>query len=101
MQVPYGGGYASGGMAGATGPEVAVLGEEGPELVLNAKQTQELAQALGGAKAYAGGGVAGAKKKLPGYAGGGVAGVDQSQFEMEPEEMLEYLRAFKDMQGAL
>jgi len=65
---------ASGGMAGATGPEIAVLGEEGPELVLNAKQTRELATALGGAKAYAGGGVAGAKKKLPGYADGGVSG---------------------------
>ena len=106
MQVPYGG-YASGGMAGATGPEVAVLGEEGPELVLNAKQTQELAQALGGAEPYAMGGVAGAKKKkkLPGYAGGGVAGAakpGRSQFEMDPEEMLEYLTTMKQqMKGAL
>ena len=54
---------ASGGIAGQAGPEVAVLGEEGPELVLNAKQTAQLAQALGQqqepAKGYAGGGVAG------------------------------------------
>mgnify|MGYP003624824868 CR=1 FL=1 len=40
-------GYAEGGMAGQSGPEVAMLGEEGPELVLNAEQTQGLAQALG------------------------------------------------------
>jgi len=55
--------YESGGIAGQAGPEVAVLGEEGPELVLNAKQTAQLAQALGQqqepAKGYAGGGVAG------------------------------------------
>jgi hypothetical protein len=50
--------YASGGMAGQAGPELALLGEEGPELVLNAKQTQELAGALG-ARAYEEGGVAG------------------------------------------
>ena len=68
---------ASGGIAGTQGPEVAILGEEGPELVLNAKQTEELAGALGGAQAYREGGVAGTKKKkkLPGYAEGGVAGV--------------------------
>tara|TARA_Y100000310_G_C20659246_1_gene803737 strand:- start:1241 stop:2365 length:1125 start_codon:yes stop_codon:yes gene_type:complete len=64
--------YASGGMAGTQGPEIALLGEEGPELVLNAKQTQELAGALG-AEPYKEGGVAG-DKKIKGYEEGGVAG---------------------------
>ena len=63
-------------MAGTGGAEVALLGEEGPELVLNAKQTAELAIALGSAKPLAQGGVAGGpdKGKVPGYAQGGVAG---------------------------
>lgn len=39
-------GFASGGVAGLNGPQVAMMGEEGPELVLNAKQTKQLAQAL-------------------------------------------------------
>ena len=64
--------YAAGGMAGTQGPEIALLGEEGPELVLNAKQTQELAGALG-AEPYKEGGVAG-DKKIKGYEEGGVAG---------------------------
>ena len=45
--------YASGGLAGTQGPEVAVLGEEGPELVLNAAQTANLTQALGAQQAAA------------------------------------------------
>ena len=96
--------YASGGMAGATGPEVAVLGEEGPELVLNAKQTAELAQALGGAKPLAEGGVAGAdKKKMKGYAGGGVAGMGQQPEQgMSYEELMEYMTTLNDQfKGAL
>lgn len=40
--------YATGGVAGLNGPEVASVGEQGPELVLNAQQTQQLAQALPG-----------------------------------------------------
>ena len=64
-----------------------MLGEEGPELVLNAKQTAELAQALGSAKPLAQGGVAGGpdKDKIPGYAQGGVAGA-------EPMDSKEYSR---------
>ena len=88
MQVPYGTTtpLASGGMAGATGPEVALLGEEGPELVLNAKQTQGLAQALGGAKALASGGVAGAdEKKMKGYDEGGVAGLQAEIYAKQAE----------------
>lgn len=68
--------YEGGGMAGTQGPEIALLGEEGPELVLNAKQTQELAGALGGAEAYKDGGVAGTKK-IKGYDEGGVAGTSR------------------------
>ena len=117
-------GMASGGMAGATGPEVAVLGEEGPELVLNAKQTQELAQALGGSQAIGGtptdstpiggtplgdlnqykhGGVAGSHKKVKGYAAGGVAGAGQQpDQEMSYEELMEYMTTLNEQfKGAL
>ena len=77
---------ATGGMAGTQGPELTLLGEEGPELVLNAKQTRELASALGsskptdGARPLAMGGVAGYKDKKPRpYAMGGVAGIQPLQ----------------------
>ena len=41
--------YETGGVAGQDGPEIVQVGEAGPELVLNAKQTQQLAQSIGGA----------------------------------------------------
>lgn len=69
--------YEHGGMAGKAGPEVAVLGEEGPELVLNAEQTQGLAQALG-AKGYAAGGVAGLPQQKPNE-------------ELDPDELEAYM----------
>lgn len=70
-------GYASGGIAGAAGPEVAMLGEQGPELVLNAKQTQQLAQALPAA--------APRPQAAPTQAGG------QGVFSQSPEELEAYL----------
>tara|TARA_R110000803_G_scaffold15895_2_gene43742 strand:+ start:199 stop:2166 length:1968 start_codon:yes stop_codon:yes gene_type:complete len=70
-------GFASGGIAGAAGPEVAMLGEQGPELVLNAKQTQQLAQALPAA--------APRPQAAPTQAGG------QGVFSQSPEELEAYL----------
>jgi len=70
-------GFASGGIAGAAGPEVAMLGEQGPELVLNAKQTQQLAQALPAA----------APRPQAAPTQGGAQGV----FSQTPEELEAYL----------
>jgi hypothetical protein len=85
--------YASGGMAGQGGPEVAVLGEEGPELVLNAKQTEQLAQSV---KGYAGGGVAGLPQASSLSLGGTPASTSQGAptasragAPMPPEEMMD------------
>lgn len=86
---------AQGGIAGQRGPEVAMLGEEGPELVLNAQQTAQLAQALGGPSKPAGGQERAATPRPAAPA------AQQAQPEMTPEELNAYLEQLKNLAEAL
>ena len=83
--------YATGGVAGQAGPEVVQVGEQGPELVLNAKQTQQLAQSLGGAPTQA------PTQAAP--AQGGPSGGGQGAFSQTPEELEAYLEELLNRAG--
>ena len=72
-----------------------MLGEEGPELVLNAQQTAQLAQALGGPSKPAGGQERAATPRPAAPA------AQQAQPEMTPEELNAYLEQLKNLAEAL
>lgn len=73
--------YKHGGVAGMKGPEVAMVGEAGPELVLNPRQTRQLAQAFGPARTVRS---APSTAVSPSRAGG-------SSYFGSPEELIAYM----------
>lgn len=73
--------YKHGGVAGMKGPEVAMVGEAGPELVLNPRQTRQLAQAFGPARTVRS---APTTAVSPSRAGG-------SSYFGSPEELIAYM----------
>ena len=82
-------GFSEGGVAGQSGEEIIRVGEQGPELILNADQTANLASALGAQQQPSSAPQRAMPATSPTRAPTGSQG--GAPDEMDPEELLAYL----------